>query len=240
MAIAMTTFWRNGYWRHSVLGNEHWVSGHDVDRDSWEAAPSSRNEVLLRQERAQHGASARLVWPNADCPVCGAPVFFYKNAAGSRVYFDELGPPWPKHPCTHHPAPSRETPASPVAVTAENLRTQNAFEFIQIWAGDNADAAFAQRYGTLRWDLAAVAACHAHQDIYVIVLSTPLGLRYYLDHEPALPRPAAGMLVAYFGTWISFVADDLNVVERKLQRLSAQRALHHIVGIESAAGKPDR
>lgn len=38
--------------------------------------------------------------PNAKCPVCGEKVFFYQNEAGSRVYFDELGPPWPKHPCT--------------------------------------------------------------------------------------------------------------------------------------------
>ena len=38
--------------------------------------------------------------PNASCPECGEPVFFYANDYGSRVFFDELGPPWPKHPCT--------------------------------------------------------------------------------------------------------------------------------------------
>lgn len=38
--------------------------------------------------------------PNAKCPVCGCPVFFYQSPDGGRVYFDELGPPWPKHPCT--------------------------------------------------------------------------------------------------------------------------------------------
>lgn len=27
-------------------------------------------------------------------------MFFYANAAGSRVFFDELGPEWTKHPCT--------------------------------------------------------------------------------------------------------------------------------------------
>jgi len=43
--------------------------------------------------------------PNARCPVCSENVFFYQNHHGSRVYFDQLGPPWPKHPCTdnsHH------------------------------------------------------------------------------------------------------------------------------------------
>lgn len=42
--------------------------------------------------------------PNASCPVCGASVFFYQSPAGGRVFFDELGPPWPKHPCTDNPA----------------------------------------------------------------------------------------------------------------------------------------
>src|SRR3954453_12272343 len=41
-----------------------------------------------------------LTIPNARCPVCGASAFFYQNDYGSRVFFDSLGPPWPKHPCT--------------------------------------------------------------------------------------------------------------------------------------------
>lgn len=40
--------------------------------------------------------------PNAACPVCGASVFFYQSPSGGRVFFDELGPPWPKHPCTNN------------------------------------------------------------------------------------------------------------------------------------------
>lgn len=38
--------------------------------------------------------------PNASCPVCGAAVFFYRSPNGGRVFFDQLGIPWPKHPCT--------------------------------------------------------------------------------------------------------------------------------------------
>jgi hypothetical protein len=41
--------------------------------------------------------------PNARCPVCKAPVFFYQSPNGGHVFFDELGPPWPKHPCTDNP-----------------------------------------------------------------------------------------------------------------------------------------
>lgn len=40
------------------------------------------------------------VIPNAHCPVCGAEVFYYQSPYGGKVYFDELGPPWPKHSCT--------------------------------------------------------------------------------------------------------------------------------------------
>ena len=43
--------------------------------------------------------------PNAKCPVCGSPVYFYASPYGGRVFFDELGPPWPKHPCTDHGRP---------------------------------------------------------------------------------------------------------------------------------------
>ena len=38
--------------------------------------------------------------PNAHCPVCGLKVFFYESPYGGRVFFDDLGPPWSRHPCT--------------------------------------------------------------------------------------------------------------------------------------------
>lgn len=50
--------------------------------------------------------------PNARCPVCGAAVYFYQSPYGGRVFFDELGPPWPKHPCTDHPQVRQEPSTS--------------------------------------------------------------------------------------------------------------------------------
>lgn len=38
--------------------------------------------------------------PNARCPICSVKVFFYRSPEGGAVFFDDLGPPWPKHPCT--------------------------------------------------------------------------------------------------------------------------------------------
>lgn len=54
--------------------------------------------------------------PNARCPVCGDRVFFYRSPYDGKVFFDELGPPWPKHPCTdnagwHSPVPLSKTSA---------------------------------------------------------------------------------------------------------------------------------
>ena len=57
---------------------------------------------LLKLERS----SAAYMNPSAACPVCGQAVFFYQSANGGRVFFDELGPPWPKHPCTDSGRPS--------------------------------------------------------------------------------------------------------------------------------------
>ena len=47
-------------------------------------------------------------YPNAKCPVCGSDVFFYRSPEGGSVYFDELGPPWPKHRCTDQGASVRK------------------------------------------------------------------------------------------------------------------------------------
>src|SRR5690606_13553566 len=59
-------------------------------------------ESFLKKNDARSIAGC-YVNPNARCPVCRAAVFFYANEFGSRVYFDDLGPPWPKHPCTDNP-----------------------------------------------------------------------------------------------------------------------------------------
>lgn len=41
-----------------------------------------------------------IVW-KTKCPECSADVYYYQNEHGSRVFFDELGHPWPKHDCTN-------------------------------------------------------------------------------------------------------------------------------------------
>jgi hypothetical protein len=42
----------------------------------------------------------RYTKPNERCAFCDASVFFRRLANGGRVYFDDPGAPWHKHPCT--------------------------------------------------------------------------------------------------------------------------------------------
>jgi hypothetical protein len=68
--------------------------------------------------------------PNASCPVCGAAVFFYQSPYGGKVFFDELGPPWPKHPCTDN----TNSTAEPRSIT--HTATNTVSEKVYRWQAD--------------------------------------------------------------------------------------------------------
>ena len=112
----MTQFGRRSYLRTSKYGIRHWVAAATVCRDDWHRISTSRvvygsaNTNVVRPQsflerhpefQRMHRVSACFVDPNARCPVCDEPVFYYENEWGSRVFFDELMPPWPKHPFTN-------------------------------------------------------------------------------------------------------------------------------------------
>lgn len=101
----MARFHRRGHWRTSKSGNTHWVTDHSVTRDSSRAATFSRDVGSSTtgnwwERTLPSGAAGRFYsTPNATCPICGVKFFFYSNSYGGKVYFDSLGPPWPKHAC---------------------------------------------------------------------------------------------------------------------------------------------
>jgi hypothetical protein len=90
----------NAY-NHAVNCNCGWGGDTGGGRGRW-AGSALRSPVVdgftWRFDRKPTYDS--FVNPNATCPVCGASVYFYQSPYGGRVFFDELGPPWPKHPCT--------------------------------------------------------------------------------------------------------------------------------------------
>jgi len=60
--------------------------------------------------------------PNARCPVCGEAVFFYQSRHGGRVFFDDVGWPWPKHECTDRGRPKIKT------ATVQTSRPRSLFD----------------------------------------------------------------------------------------------------------------
>lgn len=83
--------------------------------------PTRRSPPTLRF--SGYGSYNSFTIPNARCPECGDNVFFYRSPNGGSVFFDDLGPPWPKHPCTEGnftKSPQRRPP--PKAYTIENLK----------------------------------------------------------------------------------------------------------------------
>lgn len=233
----MTSFWREGFWRTSSSGNVHWVTGHSVQRDEWERAVPQKRYEFLRHARAHVGTTSRLVLPNAECPVCRQPVFFYQNSHGSRVFFDELGPPWPKHPCTANAWSVGSASSTPIMPCKAELRSVDDIEFIRKWAGTDGESMFATRYSTGRWDIAVFVGCHLAQDFSVVVLETSRGYRYFLaiDTIPECVRP--GQLVTHYRGWISYVdTQSLRTVDIRLRRVRTTELLNRFLGIAKSTG----
>jgi hypothetical protein len=78
----MCNAWNHDSYCRCGFGGENYSSAAGVDKTT----------VLASYES--------YVNPFARCPVCHAGVFFFQADNGGRVFFDELGPPWPKHSCT--------------------------------------------------------------------------------------------------------------------------------------------
>ena len=126
----MTSYNRRGHFRRGPNGQQVWVSGHTVNRSGSPSYGSFAPYKPSPQVSVRPGESlspittpttslpksASFMRPNTACPVCGALVYFYANEFGSRVYFDEIGPPWPKHPCTITPPPESNGKASKLRV----------------------------------------------------------------------------------------------------------------------------
>jgi hypothetical protein len=68
----------------------------------------------VKQLRPNFRSRNSFTTPNAKCPVCSASVYFYRSEFGGRVFFDNLGPPWPKHPCTSSQAAHQHAHDRPI------------------------------------------------------------------------------------------------------------------------------
>lgn len=89
-------------WNHSLSCTCGWggegARGGGAGQNYLAESGLTRFADLIRTRYRQEARA--YVNPNAKCPVCAAPVYFYQSPEGGRVFFDHLGKPWPKHPCT--------------------------------------------------------------------------------------------------------------------------------------------
>jgi hypothetical protein len=92
-------------WNHSYSCTCGWGGDGHLGRSLGGHSPvrATRRPGPSRFQGHGKQAFSSFTEPNARCPVCEANVYFYQSPNGGRVFFDELGPPWPKHPCTDHP-----------------------------------------------------------------------------------------------------------------------------------------
>lgn len=234
----MTRFSRRGHWRTSALGNPHWVDEHDVSREDWNrssdttASGHAYFEDCLREVNAHLGVTSTFIHPNATCPVCGARVFFYQNQLGSRVYFDELGKPWPKHHCTdndEYQGPFKSD--GRVEQIAPQWRDKEERSIVDFWlkrAQLQPQQDFWQRYGVSQWSCYRIAKrlnLSAKALLVLEPLSVPSSRRVFLRGD-AVPRTVKeGLIVFYYRNWINYW--DLRAMEQveiELQRLSGPAA----------------
>jgi hypothetical protein len=245
----MTTFWRNGFWRTSVNGVPHWVEGHMVDRYAWDRAGYSHSNgtslyrTLLRDARAARGFTSIFVNPNANCPVCGAQVFFYQNEHGSRVFFDELGPPWPKHPCTDNIQSTGAIVSGATGPTAPPIRSDEEASLVQQWlqsAALDPKQDFISSYKLSPWAAYRIEGRFGRRHNSMVVLgrlSQERPRRIYVSVKGLTSVPM-GTLVFYYKGHISFFDEsDLRPVEVEVERLhSATQFIDQLLATSMRSG----
>ncbi|WP_339747728.1 hypothetical protein [uncultured Rubinisphaera sp.] len=167
----MTKFHRDGYWRTSKNGVQHWVSSTTVTRNDFshysygsnsQIYPDLPSPDLFLEKYPEFiktkSTAACFVKPNAKCPVCGENVFYYQNEHGSRVFFDELGPPWPKHPCMDLQLLSSTHTEAQLGLTFSIRSQQNVVEIVEWQRGNETDfeSEFISKYNARPWQLATL------------------------------------------------------------------------------------
>lgn len=242
----MTSFDRSGFWRTSKNGNRHWVSGTTVHRDDWSRGsysysgytgytpppipappPPPRRDLFLEKYPEfikSKRVAACFVNPNAKCPVCGESVFYYQNEHGSRVFFDELGPPWPKHRCTDSRLFAAPFVGAELGLTF-GIRSQPAVAEIMTWQKDRGtefESEFTTKYGTSPWPLATVVQRMKSGKLVFVVaklLKQGRAKKVYLSCK-SLPKCCKkGFLIAVGKRKISFIdSATLDPIEVAIKR----------------------
>jgi hypothetical protein len=104
--------------RRALIGTSRFVSVYEV----------LEHPISAGWAKDSQGTVKSYVNHNAHCPVCGELVFFYRSPYDGRVYFDELGWPWPKHPCTDNGREPRRTTRDSVGASRPRVVPQRRLD----------------------------------------------------------------------------------------------------------------
>ncbi|MBN9008076.1 MAG: hypothetical protein J0H40_22015 [Rhizobiales bacterium] len=178
------------------------------ERRRLESDMPRRDAVRELKQASARSISGCFVNPNAKCPVCGDGVFFYANEHGSRVFFDDLGPPWPKHPCTD--IPREYVPASRTPIRRTRGSMQELISAANV-AGLFANKVFGRRAPDEWAMLVVIAVDRAGNDNTVTAefLDSREGETTTFSCHSELPVLDTGDFINMKGDQISFVHRDL-------------------------------
>jgi hypothetical protein len=78
---------------------DFWGPGH-LGSGGYRGEGNKTDFTLAGEKFFNYSSSISYLYPNTKCPECRCAVYFLKLSNGGRIFFDEIRPPWPKHPCT--------------------------------------------------------------------------------------------------------------------------------------------
>jgi len=153
--------------------------------------------------------------------VCGEEVWYYQNEFGSRVFFDEIGWPWPKHPCTDNVARARVDTSwkSPHTRSLEGiLEIARAAQEI----GFDPAVKFRFRFGESPWDLLSVIMTirRGFENVIKAKSIVPfLNEPIFVTFVSAKITPAEGEYFGFNGEEVSILEPDTLEPKRLKARL---------------------
>jgi hypothetical protein len=170
--------------------------------DEWTA------EGILRRSGAQNSWSACFIQPNAWCPVCFKRVFYYQNEHGSRVFFDEIGGRWPKHPCTDSSLKSESSLEFNAPVIRSSNEMLEVYHAVQKFGLDPA-AKYIADFGEPAWDiLSVIRVVRVGFDNFIHVKSVAPP-----REEPLFITFVSGKLVPKVGEFLGFNGSEVSLLE---------------------------
>jgi hypothetical protein len=153
-------------------------------------------------------------------------VFYYENEHGSKVFFDELGWPWPKHSCAGNPHASGYDTSSriPRARTLEGVleiaRASRQIDF-------DPAAKFRFAFGDSPWDLLSITEVSRRgfeSFIKAKSISPYLDEPVFLTFVSAKIAPAVGEFIGFNGEEVSLLeADTLQPRRLKAHQITASK-----------------